>query len=176
MSWLPIATGPQNATWVLVKMADGDVRRAHWASDLSGSEQPPFQGWFVKRPGGFESIDPVAWMPEPTDEPSPTFDLIAHLERQREFSLRTFGPGPRTEGVIHHIRKELSEIAQNPKDLFEWVDVILLGLDGAWRAGFTSLAIAAAIAAKQAKNEQRKWPDWRTVDPNKTIGHIKDSQ
>src|SRR5690606_4673333 len=38
------------------------------------------------------------------------FDMIAHLARQREFSERAFGPGPRTKGVIDHIRKELAEI------------------------------------------------------------------
>jgi hypothetical protein len=43
-----------------------------------------------------------------------TFDLIAHLEKQREFSERTFGPGPRTAGVIDHIRKELREIESEP--------------------------------------------------------------
>ena len=31
--------------------------------------------------------------------------------------------------------------------------------------------IAAAIVAKQTKNELRKWPDWRTADPNKAIEH-----
>ena len=29
-----------------------------------------------------------------------TMDLIALIRRQRAFSLRTFGPGPRTQGVI----------------------------------------------------------------------------
>lgn len=104
----------------------------------------------------------------------PQFDLIAHLVRQRAFSLRTFGPGPRTQGVADHIQKELVEISKEPLDLMEWVDVILLAMDGAWRAGHTPLAIAAAIAAKQAKNESRTWPDWRTADPNKAIGHVKE--
>lgn len=99
------------------------------------------------------------------------FDLVAHLERQREFSLRTFGPGARTAGVCDHIRKELAEIEADPADLKEWVDVILLALDGAWRAGHEPANIAAAIAAKQTKNEGRTWPDWRTADPNKAIEH-----
>ena len=62
-------------------------------------------------------------------------DLSAHIRRQREFSLRTFGPGPRSIGVVAHIRKELREVEADPTDLSEWVDVILLALDGAWRAG-----------------------------------------
>lgn len=102
------------------------------------------------------------------------FDLIHHLRRQRQFSAKTFGPGSRSAGVIDHIRKELSEIEANPGDITEWVDVILLALDGAWRAGFEPEQIAQAIAAKQARNEARQWPDWRTADPGKAIEHIKE--
>jgi protein-tyrosine-phosphatase len=101
------------------------------------------------------------------------FDLVAHLERQRAFSFRTFGPGARTKGVVDHIRRELTEVEKSPADLMEWVDVILLALDGAWRAGHEPAAIAAGIAAKQARNEGRQWPDWRTADPDKAIEHVR---
>jgi len=107
--------------------------------------------------------------------PRPTFDLIAHCYRQRAFSERTFGPGPRSTGVIDHIRKELREIEINPGDLEEWIDVVLLALDGAWRAGYTPEQIAAALAAKQVKNENRQWPDWRTADPAKAIEHTREA-
>lgn len=99
------------------------------------------------------------------------FDFVAHLARQAEFSARTFGPGARVAGVCDHIRKELIEVETSGGDLKEWVDVIILGLDGAWRSGATPQQIIAAIVAKQAKNEARTWPDWRTVDPNKAIEH-----
>lgn len=97
----------------------------------------------------------------------------AHLAHQREWSERTFGPGRRTEGVIDHITKELGEIRDNPSDLKEWVDVILLSFDGAWRAGWEPQQIIDAIVAKQAENEQRTWPDWRTTDPSKAIEHVR---
>lgn len=99
------------------------------------------------------------------------FDLIAHLHRQRKFSEATFGPGIRTEGVLDHIGKEIEEIRADPTDLKEWVDMILLSFDGAWRAGHSPEAIAEAIEAKQTRNEGRTWPDWRTADPNKAIEH-----
>jgi hypothetical protein len=109
--------------------------------------------------------------------PAPvTFDLVTHLHRQREFSLRTFGPGTRTNGVVDHIRKELYEIHRQPHDLSEWVDVVLLALDGAWRSGHEPEAIAKAIAAKQAKNERRTWPDWRTSSPDKAIEHVRSGE
>lgn len=99
------------------------------------------------------------------------FDLVAHLRRQIEFSERTFGPGGRVQGVCDHIRKELVEVESAGGPLAEWVDVIILGLDGAWRSGATPEQIVAAIAAKQAKNETRRWPDWRTAAPGKAIEH-----
>lgn len=101
----------------------------------------------------------------------PQFDLVAHLRRQAEFSERTFGPGARVDGVTDHITKELTEVRESGGALSEWVDVIILGLDGAWRSGASPEQIVAAIEAKQAKNEGRKWPDWRTAIPGKAIEH-----
>lgn len=99
------------------------------------------------------------------------FNFHEHLARQAKFSLATFGPGARSKGVVDHIRKELCEIEADPSDLKEWVDVIILALDGAWRTGATPQQIIDAIVAKQDKNEGRVWPDWRTADPDKAIEH-----
>lgn len=99
------------------------------------------------------------------------FDFAAHLQRQREFSERTFGPGARAKGVVAHIRKELLEIEATPDDLTEWIDVAILALDGAWRTGATPQQIIDALMAKQSKNESRTWPDWRTMDPDGAIEH-----
>lgn len=103
-------------------------------------------------------------------------DLVAHLRRQSQWSERTFGPGPRPAGIIDHIRRELSEIEAAPGDLSEWIDVAILALDGAWRAGHSPEAIAAALVAKQARNESRCWPDWRTADTGKAIEHVRESE
>ena len=108
-----------------------------------------------------------------TEKSSVEFDLIAHLARQRSFSLQTFGPGPRTEGICNHIRKELQEITQAPADLTEWIDVALLAFDGALRAGYSPATIATALGAKLAANQARNWPDWRTVAPGDPIEHIR---
>ena len=103
-----------------------------------------------------------------------SMDLIYHIYQQREWSEQTFGPGHRTNAVLDHIRKELSEIEAEPQDLEEWVDLVLLGLDGAWRAGFSPEQIAAEIAAKLIRNKNRTWPDWRNSDPDKAIEHVRD--
>lgn len=105
--------------------------------------------------------------------PKGEMDLIAHLRRQRLFSEHAFGPGPRTAGVVAHIRKELIEIEAKPADLSEWIDVVILGFDGAWRAGYSPEEIAAALVAKQTKNEGRRWPDWRTMAPDQAIEHVR---
>lgn len=110
--------------------------------------------------------------------PAPiTYDYLHH---QRVWSDQTFGPGPRTEGVIDHIRKELVEVEQatGPEQrLEEWMDVIILALDGATRAAKAlNLDVSVVlddVAHKQALNEMRQWPDWRNVPEGKAIEHIR---
>lgn len=108
------------------------------------------------------------------------FDLLQHLRRQAEFSERTFGPGQRTAAVCDHITKELIEVqeaaASGKPVLPEWMDVVILALDGAWRSGATPEQIVAALVAKQTKNEGRRWPDWRTQDPTKAIEHDRTNE
>lgn len=100
-------------------------------------------------------------------------DLQEHLERQRHWSNDTFGPGPRTAGVLDHIQKELLEIRASPNELFEWIDVVILAFDGAWRAGYSPKEIVTALTVKQGMNERRTWPDWRTRSKNEAIEHVK---
>lgn len=97
--------------------------------------------------------------------------MEGHLKRQREWSARIFGPGLRTKGIISHIRKELLEIEADPTSLEEWIDVVTLALDGAWRAGYSPTQILDQLEAKQTKNENRTWPDWKTMTEDDAIEH-----
>ena len=99
--------------------------------------------------------------------------ILSYLYHQQQWSEDTFGPGERTAGILDHIRKELVEIETSPLDLSEWIDVVILALDGAWRVGYSPEEILEALVAKQEKNEKRKWPDWRTAAPGKAIEHIR---
>jgi hypothetical protein len=121
----------------------------------------------------FINIIAKAWFSAaPVAQPlTPPFDFAAHLRRQAEFSSRTFGPGARVEGVTDHIAKELIEVRDSGGALAEWIDVVILGLDGCWRSGATPDEIIGAMVAKQTKNEGRSWPDWRSADPDKAIEH-----
>ena len=104
------------------------------------------------------------------------FDFAVHLARQKTWSSHTFGPGSRTTGILDHIRKELREIEAQPNDLSEWIDVVILALDGAWRIGHSPEQIIAALVAKQTKNEVRVWPNWRTAPAGKAIEHRRDDE
>ena len=79
--------------------------------------------------------------------------IAAHIA----WSVETFGDGMRTAGLCKHIEKELDEIRAAPNDVMEWVDVIILALDGAWRAGYSAGQIAAALQEKQRINIAREW-------------------
>jgi hypothetical protein len=98
-------------------------------------------------------------------------DLIGIIYRQREFSAKTFGPGTRLRGIVDHIRKELVEIEKSNGDLSEWIDVIILALDGAWRSGATPSQIVEDLVEKMNRNATRTWPDWRARSENEAIEH-----
>ena len=101
------------------------------------------------------------------------FDLIAHLHRQREFSYRTFGEELNLGRVISHLRKEIEEVAADSKDIFEWIDLMILTMDGAYRSGHSPEQIVAALEEKQSINETRKWPDPTTIPLGQPVEHIR---
>lgn len=102
------------------------------------------------------------------------------------FSHSTFGPGVRTAGVCDHLRKEIAEVEASNGDSSEWVDLVLLALDGLTRQlafcnGVDQRRDPAEVAAtacrmiegKQSRNEARSWPDWRTAPKDRAIEHIR---
>lgn len=113
-------------------------------------------------------------------------DFEAHLVRQMVFSRATFGPGERMNGVLDHISKEIEEVRKGHGDSAEWVDIVILALDGLTRRLWASsdyknsAALIAEVAVKmiidkQSRNETREWPDWRKSDPNRAIEHVRGS-
>jgi hypothetical protein len=103
----------------------------------------------------------------------PSLDLVTYIRAQREWSEKTFGHGEHTDRICDRIHKEFFEIKAAPHDILEWIDVAILALDGAWRAGYTEQQIIDALKDKQLKNFARAWPDWRTAPPNKAIEHVR---
>ena len=125
------------------------------------------------------------------------------LEKMIAWSRKTFGPGTRAEMIYDHLQKEMKELklAQESKRseeiIGEYVDIAMIAIDGIWRMLEydpieqheryladpdnpdlnTNYELAHSIMhrlnAKLAVNKQREWPDWRTVDANKAIEHIR---
>lgn len=112
-----------------------------------------------------------------------------YLLRQMAFSRGTFGPYERFNGVLNHLEKEikeLREIANRQGRPSEWVDIVILGLDGLTRsikAGSPSIShdyVAATavqmIVKKLATNELRDWPDWRAFSGDEAIEHDRSKE
>jgi hypothetical protein len=101
-------------------------------------------------------------------------NLIRLIEDQREFSRNTFGPVYHHKRIINHIRKELEEIEADPGDLSEWIDVVILALDGAWRSGHTPDEVVAQLIFSMARNRNRKWPDWQQrSEDDEPMEHVR---
>lgn len=99
------------------------------------------------------------------------YPLADYVARHADWSLKTFGPPSvwDAERLCRHIEKEVHEIRQRPSDCEEWMDVIILAIDGAYRSGHPPAVIAATLQQKQLKNINRTWvvPE----DPTVPIEH-----
>lgn len=103
------------------------------------------------------------------------YELTDIITNQKTWSKETFGEGPRTEGVLRHIESEIAEIRAEQvgtsAHLEEWVDIIILAIDGAWRSGdWTPEEICAMLEAKQLKNRHRQW---KRTAPDEPSFHVK---
>lgn len=85
-------------------------------------------------------------------------NLMGYVYRQIDWSMRTFGVGLRTVGVTEHIKKEIEEIRAEPADVKEWIDIIILAIDGYWRAGGQPADLEWFLIEKQLTNFKRQWP------------------
>lgn len=110
----------------------------------------------------------VATSREPNKD---TMDLRKYIQVQKDWSEIVFGEGSRTEGILEHIRLESDEVRAEPNDVEEWVDIAILALDGAWRAGHSPEEVCEAMLRKQIKNLKRQWHVPESGD--KPVTHIK---
>jgi len=93
------------------------------------------------------------------------------LKKQEKWSSKTFGHGRRTLGLLEHIRRELVEIEERPNDLGEWIDVVILALDGFWRHGGNPDSVMEYLTAKHRENFLRRWP--KPNSEHEAVEHIR---
>ena len=110
--------------------------------------------------------------------------LSDYINDHIKWSLHTFGPGRRAEGLIAHILKECDEVLKQPDDVVEWIDIAILAIDGAWRAemannggkkpSYADLGwlLAQVFKGKQEINKNRKWPI--NTDETKPTEHVRE--
>ena len=116
--------------------------------------------------------------------------VIEHLRSQIAFSVATFGPGTRINGVLDHISKEIEEVRAEPS-LEEWIDIVILAMDGAWRhvtfskegegpaensATTAANLVATALHRKLDRNFFRTWPNWRDQPRDRAIEHDRSDE
>lgn len=89
-----------------------------------------------------------------------------YCEGHENWSRAVFGAPMEhdAEKLLKHIGLELDEVRKAPHDLEEWVDIIILAIDGAWRSGHSAGEIERTLIRKQEKNKERVW----NVNPNST--------
>lgn len=105
-------------------------------------------------------------------------NLVTFIHDHWTWSQKTFGEGDRTEGLLKHIARESDEVraADHPDQaLGQWVDIIILAIDGALRAGHTPLAVAQAILNKHRINKGRRWPPLVNQIPGEPNEHIREA-
>ena len=102
------------------------------------------------------------------------FDIKKFLEDQKSWSEIQFGKGRRTIGICNHIRHELIEIENDPDNLEEWIDVLLLAFDAIWRLGVSPKDVVETLLKKQHKNINR---EWGSIPPEtKPSFHLKEKE
>lgn len=97
--------------------------------------------------------------------------LAEYVRRQSDWSVKTFGPGRRFLGIVDHIQKELDEIHTDPSDLSEWIDVMILAIDGYWRNGGRAEDLATHLQTKQDINFGRTWP--KPTSEDVAVEHVR---
>ena len=70
-----------------------------------------------------------------------------------------------------HLAEEAKEAAADPADIIEWADCMILLLDGARKAGFTTHDLYQAVLRKMDINYKRKWG---APDADGVVRHVEE--
>lgn len=97
------------------------------------------------------------------------------VEEQSQWSQETFGNdqerGP--IGPLKHLEKEAKEAQDNPTDIMEHADCLLLVLDASRRAGFSPVQLIEAALQKMEINKAREWP--KDTPKDTAVEHVREN-
>lgn len=100
--------------------------------------------------------------------------LEALIHEHAAWSQKTFGldskRGPK--GPLIHLKKEVREAIDKPKDIMEHADIFLLSLDALRRAGFTFTQLVNAARDKLEINKARDWPALAEQPVDGLVEHV----
>lgn len=94
------------------------------------------------------------------------------MDRAAAWSDATFGTEYGSGKKLHHLKQEVDELIDAPKDLYEYADAALLLFDAARTEGYTLNDIYYAMSAKLAINRNRTWGP---PDENGVRHHVKET-
>lgn len=77
-------------------------------------------------------------------------------------------PNSSLNSKLLHIKEELDEILENPQDIKEWADVLLIYMHAAKSQGFTLSDIFKSAEDKFIEIQSRKW---KNPDKNRVVRH-----
>lgn len=84
------------------------------------------------------------------------FDFQRLQDRVAAFQQDRF-PAQPLEGKLAHLVREAKELHDNPSDLSEWADVVILIFGAAAQAGLDTVELGNAALAKLTICESRQW-------------------
>lgn len=74
-----------------------------------------------------------------------------------KWSNSEFGPGERVHGMIAHLRMEVDELSEKPKDIVEMADCLILLMNIAGAQSYSMRQLFDAVVLKMSINMNRKW-------------------
>lgn len=95
--------------------------------------------------------------------------LATFMDRLQVVSRKQFGEGKRTGSLTKKISQELEEVIAQPDDLEEWVDILILAMDGYWRHGGTSEWLLHDLHNKLCVVAERTYPK---TDEDTPVQHV----
>jgi len=96
-------------------------------------------------------------------------DFTQFQKTHGEWSDKTFGIRE-PKAPLHHLKKEVQEVIEQPYDITEYADCLLLLMDSARIAGFNMDDLYFVAMKKFHINQSR---EWGKPDENGVVEHIR---